>query len=344
MIKIAFRADGNEITGMGHVMRCLALAEELQKNAAQIMFLTRDNRQTISKIQDYGFQTVIIRSPGFAQEVEEIRSLIQNNSINLLITDSYKITEEYLGELKKTVPILVTVDDLNQMTFPSDIVINGNIYANELNYCSKNGNTRFLLGPSYVLMRREFSVVPQRLIRKRANKVLVTVGGSDGFNLTPKILNILDNLKQKLRITVVIGPNFLNTSEFRTATSRVYHEIFLKENVNNMKELMLECDLAITAGGTTLYELAVTGTPAVVILQAENQMLGAEKMHDNGIIYNLGMGNRDFSEPLIDAVTFLLNNYTLRKEMSSRGQKLIDGKGCIRCTREIVNTLKCKFP
>lgn len=344
MINVAFRADGNEMTGMGHVMRCLALADELQKNAARIFFLTRDNERTVSKIRDYGFQAVVLRSAVLAQEVEEVGAFIKNNNINVLITDSYEITEEYLGELKKNVPLLVTVDDLNQMVFPSDIVINGNIYANELNYRSEYGNTRFLLGPSYVLMRREFSGVPQRIIPEKAENVLVTVGGSDGFNITPQILNILDSIEQKLRITVVVGPNFSNASEVRAAAFQVHHEIFLKENVNNMKELMLECDLAITAGGTTLYELAATGTPAVVILQAENQILGAEKMHENGIIYNLGMGNRGFSESLIDAVTFLINDHTLRKEMSCRGQKLVDGQGCMRCTREIVNTLKCKFP
>jgi len=340
MIKIAVRADGNDRIGMGHIMRCMALAEELQKHTAEIMFFTRSNKEVIEKIHQKGFQTALIKSSGLSQEVKEIEALISRYSINVVITDSYDITEKYLDEIKKNVLLLVTIDDLNQAVFPSDIVINGNLYAEELHYRSKYGSTKFLLGPRFVLMRSEFLDVPERKIRSEVKNVLVTVGGSDGYNLTPQILKTMDTILQQLKITVVIGPHFLNTGEIREIASQVHHEVVVKENVNYMKDLMLDCDLAITAGGTTLYELAVTGTPAVVILQAENQIMGAEKLNDKGVIINLGLGNKDFSEPLKKSVASLINDYKMRKKMSCRGQLLVDAQGCRRCTREIMDSLK----
>lgn len=340
MINIAFRADGSEQIGMGHIMRCLALAEQLQKYSAKIYFYTRNNKQVIEKVQEKGFQAVIIGNNLLSQEVKEVNVNIKKNKINALITDSYDINEAYLDEIKKNVLVLVTVDDLNQMAFPSDLVINGNIYAGDLEYRSKYGNTRFLLGPRYVLMRKEFLDVPKRKIRRKVENILVTVGGSDVLNLTPQILKTLDIIDKKLGITVVIGPNFSNVPEIRATAFQMEQEVILVEDANNIKDLMLACDMAVTAGGTTLYELAVTGTPAVVVLQAENQILAAEKMNNKGIIIDLGLGNGDLSGTLKRNIEYLIENYNLRESMSYRGQQLLDGHGCSRCAQEIIKSLK----
>jgi spore coat polysaccharide biosynthesis predicted glycosyltransferase SpsG len=180
-------------------------------------------------------------------------------------------------------------------------VINGNAYAGDLDYLSYYGDTEFLLGTDYLLLREEFRNLPEMEVRDKVHNILVTVGGYDMRNLTPKIIKALSELdldeindqyldKKNLHIDVVIGPSFDNIKEIVKAVQKSKLDISLNFNVKKMSKLMIKSDIAISSGGSTLYELAVTKTPALVLLQAENQVRVAEKLDGQSII-NLGFDN-----------------------------------------------------
>lgn len=328
MIKIAIRADGGPNIGLGHIQRCLALSSQLQKSGLGILFIIKRNEVVKEKIEQEGFEVIELKDNlNLEEDLGHTIEVIRNNKVDILITDSYGFDEKYLIETKKSVGLLVSIDDLAVIAFPSDIVINQNIYANELNYHSSIDKTKFLLGPKYALLREEFANLGKRKISPKIKNVLVTLGGSDRFNLTPKILNVLDTIEEDFNITAVIGHFFNNVPEIQNTVKKMSKKAELIYNSSQMTDLMLSSDLAITGGGTTLYELAATGTPAFAFCLADNQVKNVKGMAKTGTVIDMGWGNEWKAENLYKEINELINDYIPRKKMSKLGQKLVDGKG-----------------
>jgi UDP-2,4-diacetamido-2,4,6-trideoxy-beta-L-altropyranose hydrolase len=341
MIKVCFRVDGGKGIGMGHLMRSLALAKVFSEEV-EIKFIIKEDKSALKLLKENKCEFITLPfNLDYNEEIERVKNSISNEKAEILITDSYKIDQNYLIEMKSVVKKLISIHDFAPFSFPSDIVINGNVYGDKLDYSSISKDTEFLLGTNYLLMRDEFQRLEERMVNQEISNILVTVGGSDPLNLTPKVINSLDilekELKKSLHIDVVIGPSFNNIDKIIEMTRKNRLEISLHFNIRKMSRLMLESDLAITAGGTTLYELAATGTPAVVLLQADNQVLAAKEMERLGTIINLGFGNKVEIEKLAATLIEIAKNEAKRKKMSKVGQKLVDGYGATRCVERILN-------
>jgi UDP-2,4-diacetamido-2,4,6-trideoxy-beta-L-altropyranose hydrolase len=301
---IALRVDGSKNIGMGHIMRTMALANDLKKKQEnkEVFYITKDDPTAVNKLTENDFEVVVIdKKLSYENEIEKVKEIIKKRKVNKLITDSYEIEQNYLIEIRKVVDKLITVHDYAPFAFPSHVVINGNAYAEDLDYESYYGDTEFLLGIDYLLLREEFRNLLEIEVRDRVQNILVTVGGYDMRNLTPKIIKALSELdldemeynyldKENLHIDVVIGPFFDNIEEIIKEVQKSSLDISLNFNVKKMSKLMLKSDIAISSGGSTLYELAVTKTPALILLQAENQIRVAEKL-DGKSIMNLGFDN-----------------------------------------------------
>ena len=298
---VAFRVDGGKDIGMGHIMRSMALANDLKKdeNNEEVFYITRNDEKAINILKENDFEVFTIdENLSYEEEIKKVKEIINKRKVNKLVTDSYEINQNYLIEMRKAVDKLITIHDYAPFAFPSHVVINGNAYAKDLDYESYYGYTKFLLGTDYLLLREEFRNLPEIEVRERVKNILVTVGGYDTRNLTPKVIKALNTInfdeiedkyidKENLHIDVVIGPSFDNVGEIVEEVQKSNLDISLNFNVRKMSELMINSDIAISSGGSTLYELAVTKTPALVMLQAENQIRVAEKLEGESIV-NLG--------------------------------------------------------
>jgi len=298
---IALRVDGGKNIGMGHIMRTMALANDLKKDneVDRVFYITKNESSAVNKLRENDFEVITIdEDSSYNEEIEEVKKIIKKEKVNKLITDSYKIDQNYLIEMRKVVDKLVTIHDYAPFAFPSHVVINGNAYAEDLDYESLYGDTEFRLGTDYLLLREEFRNLPEIEVRDKVQNILVTVGGYDTRNLTPKIIKALNSIdfdeiddqyidNENLHIDVVIGPSFDNVDQIVAEVEKSSLDISLNFNVKKMSKLMLKSDIAISSGGSTLYELAVTKTPALVMLQAENQVRVAEKLDGKSVV-NLG--------------------------------------------------------
>jgi UDP-2,4-diacetamido-2,4,6-trideoxy-beta-L-altropyranose hydrolase len=295
---VALRVDGGKDIGMGHIMRTMALASDLKKDkeVEKVFYITKNEPSAFNKLKENEFEVITIdKDLSYEKEIEEVKEIIKKEEVKKLITDSYEIDQNYLIEMRKVVNKLVTIHDYAPFAFPSHVVINGNAYAEDLNYESYYGDTEFLLGTDYLLLREEFRNLPEIEVRDRIQNILVTVGGYDLRNLTPKIIKALNSIdfdeiddqyidKENLHIDVVIGPSFDNVDQIVAEVKKSSLDISLNFNVKKMSKLMIKSDIAISSGGSTLYELIATKTPAIVLLQAENQVRVADKLDDKSII------------------------------------------------------------
>lgn len=349
-MNILIRTDGSTQLGLGHIIRSLALAKGIGATGVKSIFVTRDYEQRVAEIirhHEYSVET-IPQSCSFREDLLLTSELSNQYKARLVVTDLCNVNilanlgeyGKYLKGLKDKGNFLVTIDDINEMTFPSDIVINPNYGAENMSYEFGTG-TKFLLGPAYFIFGQEFIEVAKidREIVRNAQNILVTMGGSDLLRLTPKIARALTELGEtaNLNLRIVLGIDY--TNEEREELKEILKDFTgtyeLIQRSYNLAESMVWSDLALTGGGLTKYETAVTGTPSIIISQIAHQADLVKEFEKEGTTLNLGLGTKISEEDLAGAVRRLLKDDTLRAEMSGRGKRLVDGKGIERILSQI---------
>lgn len=333
---VAIRAGGNKNQGLGHVARCISLAQELIFNNFKVFFLIDDDTYIIDFLNKHRFEYKSLTSKNLNLEIKETKKIIKDLNIDLLITDSYNLNNFYFKEMKNTVKYLVSIDDTNLYDYISDIVINYNIYAHKLNY-KFNDETRYLLGCNYCLFRKEFQENDYIAINKTCTNVLITMGGTDVNNYTYTILKYLYEFNY-INFNVIINEKFNNLNKLKALAS-CKSNINLIFNPDNMKSIMLKNDIAISASGSTAYELLSLSIPSILIIQADNQELICKELSNiNTCIYG-GWFYELTEDKFNEIFAKLTNNYEFRKSIS-------DNCKCVVCktgVKNVVNEIKKLF-
>lgn len=357
-MNIFIRADASINIGTGHIMRCLSLADYLtdsnlsrnfkinsichneHEQIGKVHFVCRDEPgNLINLIKQRGYDVFSLPA-GIDLEVDRklTEEILQKQTSDLLIIDHYEITYSWESSLRKFVNKIMVIDDLADRKHNCDILLNQNFtphsYKNMVpEHCI------LLLGPSYTLLRPEFSELRKKVHPHtgEVKRILVFMGGSDPSNETSKAIHAIQMLNNSDIITdVVIGKSNPNRNEIETLASKTPNTI-CHFNVNNMAEMMLRSDLCIGAGGTTTWERCCLGLPTVVIAIAENQKI-MESADFNFIIY-LGWYEELYDRNIYENLQFLLKHKAIIRKLSSNGLELVDGCGVAR----VVNYLNNNF-
>jgi len=173
------------------------------------------------------------------------------------------------------------------------------------------------------------------VIRKIANRIFLTCGGSDPTHLTIKILAGLELLQTPVEVQVAIGPLFSQAliRAIHAAAISPTHKIELLHAPDELVESMLWCDLAVSTSGLTKYELAATGTPSILVSIDSFHERANRPFAKKGSAYSLGF--KFTKEKLAKEVELLLENHQKRAAMTKIGTSLVDGGGTGRIFREI---------
>jgi UDP-2,4-diacetamido-2,4,6-trideoxy-beta-L-altropyranose hydrolase len=333
--QLIVRADANALVGTGHLMRCLALAQSWKTRGGKVTFITccesRDLRESLS---DAGMQVVMLdRTHPNPLDWELTSQVLQEHSKAWVVLDGYHFDPEYQRRVKNTGQQLLVIDDTAHLDhYYADTILNQNISADKLSY-SCEPNTRLLLGTKYVLLRSEFHAWRdwQREVPEIARRALVTLGGGDPYNVTLQVINSLKILGiSDLEVRVVVGASNPHIQILREALFSVPCTIRLLHNVENMPDLMAWADLAVSAGGSTAWELAFMGVPALILTIADNQEGTGKDLQHRGAALNLGWYHMLDVQDLKIAVCNILSDREKRAEMSENGTKLVDGNGVNR--------------
>ena len=337
---ILVRADANEVIATGHIMRCLSIAKELEKCGEAIKFVTADSFAE-SLILQAGFETICLNTVWNEMEKELIQLLevINRYKPSWILIDSYSVTDRYLEVLRRHTRVAY-MDDINSFLYPVDLLINYNMYAESYNYEARykeaGFSTRCYIGTSYAPLREEFTNV-KKVISNKATKILITSGGTDNYNVTGHILQRLESEEwfYDLEFYVILG-KFNNNKELLQQQWRNYTNIHFLVAINNISDYMKLCDVAITAGGVTTYELCACGIPSIMYTLADNQLDIARTAQEKQLIRWVGdvrSSMTDCMEAIVTYLTEIIEDEDKRKELSSRMQSLVDGKGCKRIAR-----------
>ncbi len=337
-----FRADGNAKIGAGHLMRCLTIAEQLARLAAagrgDIAFVCADG-QSAELVCRHGFEALVLGTDyrDMESELPAWERLLRGKPVCGLLVDSYYVTDAYLKKLRGYGPVIL-LEDFGKRVYPADMVINYNAPADPEGYrrLYEGTGTRLLIGSRYAPLREQFGKRTYK-IAEEVREVLITTGGGDGENIAGQLLTSL--YRESLRFHLVVGQFNPSYAELKRVAD-THGGITLHSNVTDMAGLMSRTDIAVTAGGSTIYELAALGIPFICFSYAENQEALTEYIGRKGIAGFAGAYHRAASETL-ETVRELFESLTedaaLRQAYHERELTLTDGKGAERLAKEIVS-------
>ena len=393
---IYIRTDANNTIATGHMMRCLSIADACLQKGMQVCFVVSDeeSRSVFDTLAPNAisseylpFVSVSVLQTALYHDLEkelpEFTDMIVTNEVDILLLDSYFVTPSYLetlGQVTKT----AYIDDLRKFDSPVDLLVNYDIIPDALTeeYKASYQNAgSCLLGGLYTPLRRQFhncSFTIREFMPDSSKKpnILLTTGGSDPHHFC---LHFLQAAKQMpVTFHVVIGRLYTDKDALTNYVKRhdndnepqhakpfsdnVACDIVLHENVSDMAALMASCDFAVSAAGTTLYELCALGVPSVSFTMADNQMVTAKVFDSQGAVYYAGdiRPASDFSLRVSDLshrpginnevieriikrlaeMTLMSDNYSKRKSAHETMRRLVDTNGASRIAEALLLCMK----
>jgi len=343
---VLFRADGSFLIGLGHVIRCLAFAETLKSHGVDSIFATRDTGSAITDlIAKRGFRfEALNENLSHQDDAAETARLAKKYDAAFVMTDlshhaNVDHPDQYVSffqAIKAAGYPVVAFDDLSHVRFPFafQIIPYGGSEKSEVHPEAKG-----LLGPAYYIASPELVALAQkpREIRRRAEKILISLGGSDPYELTLDVVQAMFRLNHpKLELKVVVGACFSEQTKNKLkALVDDYPGICKLCYQANIPELMLWSDLAITGVGLTRYEAALTGTPILCLTREDLRNFDNDKFIGAGTSQHLTVPGLAQNNILEKEIERLLADFDARNRMSEIGKNLIDGKGCERIISEL---------
>ena len=339
--RIVIRVDGSNKGGLGHVYRCLILAKELKKRGYFVSFISQDIDDIPKRIKKEGFEAITLsKDSNEKQRAKELVEILKSKRPNILITDLIEINFDFSDEVKKIGVKIICVDILGKIKFKPHVVINRTLVKERYKNYNFNSNIKYYLGPKYEILNKSFELAnkTKRSIDRKVKNVLVTLGGSDPENLCPRVIKALEGLG--VNVNIVMGPAYHNIKQIKDVLRAIKNknDFKLLYDIDNMAQLMLKSDIAITAGGLTLLELAATGTPAIVCCEVPHQVENANAIQRKGTVVNLGL--LPDKDKIKESFLELANKPIKRKYMSWRGKRITDGKGLERVCEIIGDFIK----
>lgn len=267
--KIYFRADGNNDLGLGHVIRCLSLAD-LLKDQSECIFVTRFlNKYIIDEIKK-SCSSYIKLNEDQNEHFDEFLTFIKKE--DTVVLDNYFFTTDYQKKIKNIGCKLVCIDDMHDKHYVSDVVINHSPALVE-NQFSTESYTRLCLGLDYALLRKPFfNVVPRKRTEKK--RCLVFLGGADKHNITSNIVSLLEDIARIKIIDVIIGSSFLFVKELNNVINKSKKKIKIFSNLSSedIVKRMNIADFGILSASSVSIEAIYVGMPFMVGYYVHNQV------------------------------------------------------------------------
>ncbi|MDE0840049.1 MAG: UDP-2,4-diacetamido-2,4,6-trideoxy-beta-L-altropyranose hydrolase, partial [Kiritimatiellae bacterium] len=333
---ILVRADATVSMGTGHVMRGLGLAQAWRTYAnGRAVFCCAHIPEALERrIKDEGFEVISVSD---AHDASATLDSAAKCGAVWTVVDGYHFRDTYAEALVRGgQKVLIADDDGQGHVGAASIVWNQNIHAKQEDYVNIGPATRLLLGCRYAVLRSEFRQFAgqSRTAREQANRVLVTLGGSDPDNVTKKVIDALAE-EPRFDVIVVAGGGNPHLAALREATDRARGQIRLVCDVQEMSELIQWADVGVVAGGSTSWEFLCLGLPSVTLTLAANQRPNADALAAAGLTDALGAGVSVSGQSITTALMHLAEDHALRQARTEAGQGVVDGRGAER----VVNAL-----
>jgi len=334
-VRVVFRVDAYEEIALGHLARCISLAHAVKEQGADVHFLIFEDEESIRRLEKAG-HSYDTRDYKLGDDLCADGDLVFFESVekhDVIVIDSYSLDGGYFSRIKKHFSVVAYIDDLGR-DYPVDIVVNSSCGANQLAYQA----SVTLLGMQYLILDKYYWSPQERRGRGEVGSIMITMGGVDHYNLSSALLPVIESLRGDLVVHIVIGPYYRNMDLIQKAAKQSGLTVCLHAGLDNISEIIERCDIAISAGGFTIYELASSSIPSVGIALWENQKLNIECLAAHEAILPVFYGESVLQEVALNLAR-LVANRALRASMVESGRVVIDGQGARRIARKLMEAI-----
>ncbi len=335
---VAIIADGNASIGLGHIMRCSAIADALEDIGQKVCFIVSDvvSKEKISQLGYYSY-CMNVDYRRLAEQSESVNQLIKEFQVNFVFIDSYYASNELFESVGEFCPVGCFGYGKNyfrgmQLIIPYGISSDFQWYKDSFN----PKKVTVLFGPHYVPLRKPFWNISARNGSSAPQKLLLTCGGTDPYNISSALVKAIRKAGIDIEIGVVIG-QFFHIEKVKS-DCREFENVVFCENMNDLSEIMRTSDVAISAGGMTLYELMASSVPTIAYAFADNQLNNSlldGAVRWCGDIRRNGALNHAVIDAIITELKVLLCDREKRTQLIANGKKICDGHGAVRIAKEI---------
>lgn len=341
-------------------MRCLTLADELRQRGAEVFFVCREHSGNLVEVlQSKGYAVHCLPSPdgGFTrrendavhsawlgvpweQDAMETAAVLGMSHFDWLVVDHYALDLRWERKLRPRVGKIMVIDDLADRPHDCELLLDQNLY--------KDMYTRYnrlvpefcmvLAGPSHALLRPEFVEARSNLPTRdgKVGRILIFFGGIDLENETEKAMAALKLLNRNdIAVDLVVGGASPHIDQLRQLCLTTPNSTFHCQ-VGHMAELMKAADMAIGAGGSTMWERCCLGLPTVVMTIADNQVQIAKECAWANACFYLGNARHISSLQLAAVVEELLLQPEQLEICSEKAVCLVDGLGVDRVVEQLL--------
>jgi UDP-2,4-diacetamido-2,4,6-trideoxy-beta-L-altropyranose hydrolase len=334
-------------TGYGHLTRCLSLAEALHSEGAKTVFLLDSaDHITRKKVADFGADLLVLAQiSSLRDDLLFVVEYVKDHGATAVVLDGYLFDQQYLNRLSREVCCLF-IDDLRALQPSTALILSQSPGANESDYALRESSS-LLLGLEYALIAPllvRYRLNNRRTIRERADRLLISFGGSDPNRLCAKALQGLASSKYQYEIKLVAGGGIPSSlAAAKDAAEKSHHKVEVLEWVDDMPALMAWADMALCGSGVTSYEMCCLGLPMVVVTPVDNQIPISRGLEKLGLIRHLGWWENVECQTIAQAVDALSADRRARDEMSRAGQLAVDGLGAKRVAQALLEEAE-KWP
>jgi spore coat polysaccharide biosynthesis protein SpsF len=318
--------EGGKEIGLGHLSRCMTIAQQIKKKCSDVLFFINDDPSIVNRVSKEGFDYEIAS----LNKIDLPVTITGNTDVVLI--DTKKPIVELVKHLKASGHRVILVDNVTHARLKADIALYPTaIFEKSLNWDDFKGKVFY--GADYVLISESFILERQKakdLKFQSPYQVLVTMGGADPNHLTYKVVSSLLEFKELINLKVVVGPAFLHDDRLDKIEKRKYSNIEFIRNVKDMSSLMAESHIAITAVGITIFELAYMGIPSIIIANYETDDVDMDLLKKLGCVLLLDYYENVSDVDIRKSLELLVTNKKLWEAMSKKGKTLIDGHGAER--------------
>jgi spore coat polysaccharide biosynthesis predicted glycosyltransferase SpsG len=341
-LSVLFRCDASPSIGLGHLVRCLALADELhERHGVAVTFALSASPLASEMVKRRSYPILEAPEGGvFDQEAWLLECILKSGAEILVVDVRDDLSKTALEGLAGKGTIIAVLDDLSDRRWAADLAFYPPVpQVRRVDWSGFRG--RLCVGWEWIVLRSQFAEpFPPRDNSKCS--LLVAMGGSDPAGLTLKAVRALDRLDEDFESTIfestiIVGAGFCHRESLRDLLGQTRRRFMVREDVSEMSAAMAQADLAVCSFGMTSYELAAMGVPAVCVCLTEDHAESASALVAAGMGISVGVDDQDTETRLAAAVERLLVDKNARAQMSGRARELVDGRGARRIAEVLVS-------
>lgn len=343
-ITVGIRCDAGPRTGVGHLVRCVALAEELTARGMTVHFLSDLGglewaaRQLSSR--GLPWHPAPYDTVGLVAAAERL-------GLDAMVLDSYELPPAHSRKLRASGRAVVAIVDGDLRGQEADIYVDQNLDAELLDPPLPPGAVR-LAGLDYALLRRIVRdlrpAAGPGAGSTRTPRVVAFFGGTDAYRAAPVVARLLVRTGMDCAATIVAADAGLR-AELLALEPAPGQRIEVIAPTDDLPKLLADADLAISASGTSTWELLCLGLPAALVWVVENQIIGYGRTTARGLAAGLGhlpalAGSPIDSAAAVDLLRKLLVSPAARATLAGRAWAAVDGRGTSRVADALLGSLQ----